>query len=535
MRILVTETLSQAGLEILASCGQVDIIKNPAPDKLLEIIPEYEALVVRSNTKVTAEVLAAGRRLKVVGRAGTGVDNIELDAATQQGIFVVNAPTGNSNAVAEHTIALMLALARRVYPAVDSLKQGRWEKSGLQGQEVSGKTLGLIGLGRIGSLVASKAKGLDMRAIAHDPYASPERAASSGVELISLETLLAEADFISVHTPLTPQTRGLVDGAKLALLKPTAYIINCARGGIIDEAALEEALRNGRLAGAALDVFEQEPATDNPLVGLPNVIATPHVGASTSEAQENVATDVALSVVDVLEGRMPSSPVNVPYLPPQAASFLAPYIDLAQRLGSFFVQWRGEISDAVELVYDGELCEHDTQVLTSAFLAGLLAPAYSEPVNIVNVHRLASERGLVISEVRRGHARQLGNLITARYPEADSDQNISGTLIQGRPLLVALDSQRLECVLQGHMLLDLHHDRPGIVGRLGLILGERGINISFVQMSRAHRGGPSIMILGLDDPADETIMERVVQVPNVQRARMVTLAPLPGYQDPPIA
>jgi D-3-phosphoglycerate dehydrogenase len=534
VRILVTETLGQAGLDILSSCCQVEVVKNPTPERLLEIIPAYEALVVRSNTKVTVDVLEAGKRLKVVGRAGTGVDNIDLDAATKRGIFVVNAPTGNSNAVAEHTIALMLTLARRIYPAVDSLKQGRWEKSALQGQEVLGKTLGLIGLGRIGSLVASKAKGLDMRVVAHDPYASPERAASSGVELVSLETLLAEADFISVHTPLTPQTRGLVDGTKLALLKPTAYIINCARGGIIDEVALEEALREGRLAGAALDVFEHEPATHHPLVGLPNVIATPHVGASTNEAQENVATDVAQSVVDVLEGRMPSSPVNVPYLPPQAASFLAPYIDLAQRLGSFFVQWRGEIADSVELIYDGELCEHDTQVLTSAFLAGLLTPAYSEPVNIVNVHRLASDRGLVVSEMRRGQSRQLGNLITARYPNGDRDRNISGTLIQGRPHLVALDSQRLDCVLQGNMLLDLHHDRPGIVGRMGLILGERGINISFVQMSRAHRGGPSIMILGLDDPADEAIMERVTEVPNVQRARMVNLTPLPGYQDPPI-
>lgn len=535
MRILITETLGEAGLEILATCGQVDVVKNPSPEALLELIPAYEALVVRSNTKVTAEVLEAGRRLKVVGRAGTGVDNIDLDAATKQGIFVVNAPTGNSNAVAEHTIALMLALARRIYPAVDSLKQGRWEKSSLQGHEVLGKTLGLIGLGRIGSLVASKAKGLDMRVIAHDPYASPERAASSGVELVSLETLLAEADFVSVHTPLTPQTKGLVDADKLTLLKPTAYVINCARGGIVDETALEAALREGRLAGAALDVFEQEPATHHPLVGLPNVIATPHVGASTNEAQENVAIDVALSVKDVLEGRMPSSPVNVPYLPPQAASFLAPYIDLAQRLGSFFVQWRGELHDTVELIYDGDLCDHDTQILTSAFLAGLLAPAYSEPVNIVNVQRLASERGLVTSEVRRGHARQLGNLITARYPEASSDQNISGALIQDQPHLVALDSQRLDCVLQGHMLVDLHHDRPGIVGRMGLILGERDINISFVQMSRVHRGGPSIMILGLDDPADESIMEQVVQVPNVQRVRMVTLPALPGYQDPPIA
>jgi D-3-phosphoglycerate dehydrogenase len=535
MRILVTESLGDPGLEILAECGQLDVVNNPSPAALIEMIPGYEALIVRSRTRVTADVLDAGSKLKVVGRAGTGVDNIDLDAATKHGVFVVNAPTGNSNAVAEHTIALMLALARRIHPAVNSLKQGRWEKSSLQGNEVLGKTLGLIGLGRIGSLVASKAKGLDMRVIAHDPYASPERAASSGVELVSLDTLLGEADFVSVHTPLTPQTKGLVDAEKLALLKPTAYVINCARGGIVNEAALEAALREERIAGAALDVFEQEPATEHPLIELPNVIATPHVGASTNEAQENVARDVALSVKDVLEGRMPANPVNVPYLPPQAADFLAPYIDLAERLGSLFLQWRGELSDTVELIYDGDLCEHDTQVLTSAFLAGLLGPAYGEPVNIVNVQRLAAERGLVTSEVRRGHTRVAGNLITARYPDADADQNVSGTLVRDEPHLVALDGQRLDCVLQGHMLVDLHHDRPGIVGRMGLILGERDINISFVQMSRAHRGGPSIMILGLDDPADEAIMEQVVEVPNVQRVRMVSLPTLPGYQEPPLA
>ncbi|HHX45638.1 MAG TPA: phosphoglycerate dehydrogenase [Chloroflexi bacterium] len=531
MRVLITEPLSEPGLQVLREAADVDVRTGLSPEELMSAIGAYDALVVRSATQVTASLLEAGCRLRVVGRAGTGVDNIDVDAATRRGIVVVNAPAGNSNAVAEHTIALMLALARRIYPAVSSFKAGRWEKRTLQGFEIKDKTLGLVGLGRIGMLVASKSRGLEMRVIAHDPYVSPERAASSGVELASLEEVLSAADFVSVHTPLSPATRGMIGARELALLKPTAYLLNCARGGIVDEEALREALERGVLAGAALDVFEQEPATDNPLIGLPNVIATPHLGASTAEAQEHVALDVARSVVDVLAGRIPEGPVNLPYVPPKAVEFLQPYIDLATRLGSFFVQWRGGLLGRLELVYEGEICEYDTRVLTSAFLAGLLAPVSAGPVNLVNASQYADERGLVVSEARLGRGTRYGSLITARFAGTSEPMDISGALIQGEPHLVGLDGQRLDCVVQGCMLVDLHHDRPGIVGRMGQILGQADINIGFVQMSRVTRGGASIMILGLDECVPADLMPRFLEVPNVQRVRMVTLPPYNGHED----
>jgi D-3-phosphoglycerate dehydrogenase len=527
MKILVADGLSQAGLAYLAEHAEVDARQGVSPDELLRIVGEYDALIVRSASQVTAEVIAAGQRLQVIGRAGVGVDNIDIDAATRQGVVVVNAPAGNSNAVAEHTIALLLALARRLHPAIASLKEGRWEKSGLQGIEVLGKVLGLVGLGRIGTLVASKAKGLDMRVMAYDPYISSARAASLGVELATLQEVLAQSDFISVHTPLTPQTHGMLGRAQLALVKPTAYLLNCARGGIIDEAALDEALSQGRIAGAALDVFEVEPAVHSHLVDLPNVIATPHVGASTAEAQEQVAMDVARAVVDVLQGRIPETPVNMPYVPSKALGFLQPYMDLAQRMGRFFMQWHGELTNRLELVFEGEVCQYDTRLLTSAFLMGLLSPVTAETVNIVNANVVASRRGLAVSEMCVPKSAVYDNLVTARLHNGDARRSIAGTLIQGEPSLVSLDEQRLQCVLAGNMLVDLHHDRPGIVGRLGLMLGDAGINISFVQMSRAQRGGSQIMILGLDEPAPAALLPRLLDAPNVLRVRPVSLPTFP--------
>lgn len=531
MKILVTEPLGDIGLAILRESAEVDVQLGLTPQELIAIIPGYDALVVRSATKVTTEVISAGQCLRVIGRAGTGVDNIDVEAATRRGIVVVNAPTGNSNAVAEHTIALMLCLARRLYPAIASLKEGRWEKRSLEGCEVKGKTLGLVGLGRIGALVASKARGLEMRVIAFDPYTSQEKAASCGVELVALDKLLAEADFVSVHTPLTSETRGLLGAQQLAKLKPTAYVINCARGGIIDERALQVALEEGRLAGAALDVFEVEPAVGNELIHLPNVIATPHLAASTIEAQANVAVDVAHSVVAVLAGRLPASPVNLPYLPPKAAEFLSPYIDLAERLGGFFIQWRGELASRLELTYEGQLCDYDTRLLSGAFLSGLMAPISEEHVSVVNAAQVAEQRGLTVSEVRRGRREHYDNLITARFPEAPEEQSIAGTIIHGEPHLVGLDGYRLDCIAQGYMLVDLHIDRPGIVGSMGTLLGQAGINISFVQMSRVSRGGSQIMILGLDEEVSATLLASLSEIPNVRRVRPVTLSPLKDRPD----
>ncbi len=526
MKILVTETISQVGLDRLRRYAQVDVRKDLSHDELRDSIEQYDALIVRSGTKVTSHILSAGKQLRVVGRAGTGVDNIDVDAATEEGIAIVNAPTGNSNAVAEQTIALMLALARRLYPAIASLKAGRWEKNSLQGIEVRGKTLGLIGLGRIGSLVASKAKALEMRVITFDPYASEERAASSGVSLVSLEDLLTTSDFVSVHTPLTPETRGMIGTEELAKLKPSAYIINCARGGIVDEQALKLALEAERIAGAALDVFAEEPAVDNELLESPHLITTPHLGGSTAEAQDSVALDVAQAVIDVLEGGMPATPVNMPYLPPKAAEFLQRYTDLAQRLGSFFVQWHGRLPSKIELTYEGKVRQYDTRILTSAFLAGLLSPISTEPVNMVNALHATEERGIAISEMRQGRREHFESVLRARFDTEDEEQSIAGTILQDHPYLVSLDGQRLECVVQGHMLVDSHHDRPGIVGAMGQILGENNINISFAQLSRTSRGGRSIMILGLDEKAPPDVLEELARVPNVCRVRMVDLKPL---------
>jgi D-3-phosphoglycerate dehydrogenase len=531
MRILVTETIGASGLQLLQEHTDVDQRLKLSPAELLEIIGQYDGLVVRSSTQVTAELLQAGERLRVVGRAGTGVDNIDVDAATERGILVVNAPAGNSNAVAEHTIALILALARRLFPAVSALKAGRWEKSHLQGIEVRGKVLGLVGLGRIGRMVASKARALEMRVMAFDPYVAPGGAASLGVQLVSLEELLSTADFISIHTPLTPTTHWMIGAEQLALIKPEAFLINCARGGLIDERALCEALAAGKLAGAGLDVFEQEPVCDQDLVSLPNVIATPHVGASTAEAQENVSLDVARAIVDYAEGRFPETPVNVPYLAPQAAEYLLPYIDLADRMGSFFVQWRARISGPIELTYTGELCDYDTRVLTSAFLAGLLRPVTAEPVNVVNARHIAAQSGLEVSETCLARPDRHGSLISASMVNGDEPRDIAGSVINQEPHLTQLDGQSMTCVLQGHMLVDEHHDRPGIVGNLGQLLGARNVNISFAQLGRARRGGQAILILGLDEALPKAVLPEILNLPNIVRARAVALPLLPGFDE----
>jgi len=530
MRILVTETLGDSGMAYLRQHADVDQRLRLSHDELSAILPGYDALIVRSSTRVDESLLQAGTRLRVVGRAGTGVDNIDVDAATRLGILVVNAPAGNSNAVAEHTIALMLAMARQLVPAVCSVKEGRWEKSRLQGIEVRNKTLGLVGLGRIGRLVASKAKGLEMRVVACDPFISAGGAASIGVDLLPLEDVLRTADFISVHTPLTPATHGMIGARELALLKPEAFLVNAARGGLIDEAALRDALDAGTIAGAALDVFEAEPVQDESLIAQERLIATPHLGGSTAEAQENVALDVAQAVVDYLQGRFPSNPVNVPYVAPQEAEYLQPYIDLADRLGTFFIQWRARISGPLELVFDGDVCEYDTRVLTAAFLAGLLRSATAEPVNIVNARHVAARAGLEVSEKSLSRPDRLGSRVTARMLNGPEPRDISGTIINGHPHITGLDGHRLDCVAQGHMLVDVHHDVPGIVGNLGQLLGSNGINISFAQMGRASRGGEAIMILGVDEALPARMIPLILELPNIHTVRAVELPPLPGYE-----
>jgi len=523
MKVLVTEPLAEEGLALLREGAEVDMRLGLDAEQLAEVIGHYDALVVRSGTPVTASVIEAARRLKVIGRAGAGVDNIDLAAATRRGILVVNAPGSNSIAVAEHTLALMLALARRIPQADAKLRAGRWEKRSLAGVELRGKTLGIIGLGRVGTAVARRAAGLEMRLMAYDPFVAVDHAARLGVRLVSLDELLRTADFVSIHAPLTDLTRGMIGARELALMKPTAYLINCARGGIVDEEALARALAEGRLAGAALDVFAHEPPFDSPLLASEKVILTPHLGGSTQEAQRNVAVDVAQQVLAVLKGELPRYPVNAPALPPEELAELGPYIDLAERLGRFYAQLAGNNLVGVELVYAGEVAEHDTSLLKAAALVGLLSPISEEPVNLVNAELVAKGRGLVVEEHKSPVAEHFTGLISLRLSTTAGERLVSGTVMRGEPHIVRIDDFWLDFVAAGILLVSEHIEGPGILGRVGTLLGEAGVNISFVQTGRKGRGKRGVMVLGLDDPVTPQLLSEIMALPSIRAARVVKL------------
>ncbi len=523
MKVLVTETLAKEGLELLRRHLEVDVRLKLTPDQLLQIIGGYQALIVRSATKVTAPLIEAGQKLQVIGRAGTGVDNIDLEAATRRGVLVVNAPGGNSVAVAEHTIALMLALARHLPQADASLRAGRWERKKLAGTEVRGKTLGTIGLGRVGAEVARRANGLEMEVIAYDPFVPVEHATRCGVRLVPLEELLSEADFISIHAPATDLTLGMIGAKALSMVKPTARLINCARGGIVDEEALAAALDEGRLAGAALDVFECEPPEDSPLLRSDKVIVTPHLGASTREAQRNVAMEVAAQVVDVLNGEPPRYPVNVPFMSAEEMMELKPYIDLAQRLGGFYARTAVNNLRGLELAYSGEVTEHNTALLTAAAIVGLLSPISEEPVNLVNARLAATERGWTVTERVSPAIENFASLITLQASTTSGERLVAGTVMRDEPHIVRIDDFWLDFVARGLLLVSEHTERPGIIGRMGTLLGEAGISISFIQTGRKERGGPGVMVTGLDDPVAPELLETIKALPSVRSARVVKL------------
>ncbi|MGQ9733398.1 MAG: phosphoglycerate dehydrogenase, partial [Candidatus Zipacnadales bacterium] len=507
--VLVTEPLAHEALVLLREEVQVDVREGLAQAQLAEIIEGYEGLIVRSATRVTEALIRTGKRLQVIGRAGIGVDNIDLDAATRRGIVVVNAPAGNTIAVAEHTIGLMLSLARHIPQADAMLRAGRWEKKNLTGVEVRGRILGVIGLGQIGTAVARRAIGLEMEVIAHDPFVSVDRAAREGVRLVTLEELLRTADFISIHAPLTDRTRGMIDAQALTLVKPTARLINCARGGIVDEAALVEALESGRLAGAALDVFEHEPLTDSPLLRNGRVILTPHLGAATEEAQLSVALEIAKQVLDVLNGLPPHYPVNAPFLASEELEELGPYIDLAQRLGSFYAQVAGNNLVRLEMTYGGDVAERNTELLRAALLVGLLSSISEEPLNLVNATVIAQSRGLMLVEHKTPQAENFAGLITLRASTTQGERVLAGTVMRGEPHIVCIDEYWLDFVAEGLLLVSEHIEQPGIIGRMGTLLGNAGINISFVQVGRRQRGGPGVMVLGIDDPLSPEVLAQV--------------------------
>jgi D-3-phosphoglycerate dehydrogenase len=523
-RVLVTDPIAPDGVAYLRQHATVEVLTGLAPRDLLDAVGEYEALVVRSETKVTRAVIEAGRNLRVIGRAGVGVDNIDVDAATSRGVLVVNTPAGNKVAVAEHTIGLLLAAARFIPQANASLRRGEWQRSRYMGSEIRNKVLAIIGLGRIGREVARRAQAFEMRVVGFDPYVGAELARRFGVELLDLPMLLRTADFLSIHTPATAQTQGLLGAAELALLKPTAYILNCARGGIVDESALADALQQGTIAGAALDVFTQEPPGDHPLLHLDNVVATPHLGASTREAQVNVALEVAEQVVAALDGRPTVYAVNAPIVLPEAQAALEPYLRLCETLGQASTQLAEGQFGSVEVTYSGEIAEHDTAALQATVIRGLLAPISEEPVNLVNALVAARRRGLRVTERKTTAPETYTNLVTVALHTDRGERIVTGTVVNGEPQIVSIDGYEVNLVPRGEfILLSRHVDRPGIIGTVGMLLGEADINISSMRVGRERPRGEALMVLTVDDPIPPEVLERIRAVTDIAQIRVIRL------------
>jgi len=523
-RVLVCDSIAPEGIEALARGAAVDARTDVTAEGLLSIVGEYDGLVVRSRTRITAAVLAAAKRLRVVGRAGTGVDNIDVPAATERGIVVVNAPTGNTLSAAEHTIAVLLALARNVPSADAALRTGRWERERLMGVELRGKTLGLVGMGQVGTEVASRARSFEMRLLAHDPFVSEERAARLGVELVPLERLLAESDFVTLHVPLTDGTRGLIGEAEMARMKRGARLVNTARGGLVDETALLRAIEEGKLAGAALDVFEREPLGDSPLLRNERVVLTPHLGASTSEAQERVAIDVAEEILAVLAGAPARYAVNTPLLPPETLSFLAPHMTVATRVASVATQLCAGQLGTVELDYAGDIAAHDTTPLRAAAIRGLLAPISTELVNIVNADLVARRRGLRIQERKSASQEVYNNLVTVRLATSAGTVTVSGTLAHDGPHVVRVEDFWVDVPpTGGWLMLCRNRDRPGMIGAVGMLLGSFDVNISYMNVGRTAVRGDALMVITLDDPLAPEQLRRVEEIPDIRNVRLVRL------------
>ncbi|GFN23083.1 phosphoglycerate dehydrogenase [Thermanaeromonas sp. C210] len=525
MRVLALDHIDPQGLKILEEAGlEVEARGKMDEEELKKVLPLYDALIVRSATRVTAAAMAGARRLRIIGRAGVGTDNIDVAAATERGILVVNAPEGNTVAAAEHTLALMLALARNIPQADKFLKEGIWEKKKFLGVELKDKTLGILGLGKIGSEVARRARAFDMRLLAYDPFVPPEQAERLEVGLAPLEQVLKEADFLTIHLPLTKDTYHLLGRRELGLMKPGARLLNVARGGIVDEEALYDALAGGHLAGAALDVFEQEPVTASPLFRLANVIVTPHLGASTAEAQRAVAAEVAQDVVRCLKGEPVHNAVNIPVVRGPQAEVLRPYLELAERLGGFLGQlMEGPVLEA-ELTVDGDLAQYDLSPLTSSFLKGLLRPLLGDAVNYVNAPVVAKKRGI---RVRENKSRDMGyytNLVRARLQGRREEFLAAGTVNQaGEPRLVGLNGYSLDAGLKGHMLYVPHIDRPKIIGPVGLAMGDHGINIAAMQVGRREAGGEAVMIMSIDSEVPREVLQVLRRISGVLDVRYLHL------------
>src|SRR5688500_8983249 len=529
-RILVVEPVAQAGVDLLAAAHDTELRSGLGRDAVLGLLGEnggWDALVVRSQTRVDAELLsAAAPRLSVVGVASVGIDRIDVEAATRAGVMVVNAPTGNTIAAAEHTMALMLALLRHVPTADASVRAGEWERGRYTGRELRGKTLGLVGLGKIGKAVARRATGFEMRVITSDPYLTEDQAAEFGAKLVGLAELLHRSDVISVHTPLTAQTRGMLGRAQLEATKPGAFVLNVARGGIVDESALADALASGHLAGAAVDVYSAEPMTaDNPLRAAPNLVLTPHLGASTAEAQDRVALEMAEQVLLALSGVTPPYAVNAPAVGPETAPRLRPYVELGRRLAILARQLAPSAFDALSLTYAGEIAAGECAPIRTAAVAGILEAVTDQRVNAVNADLVAHERGLTVREERTTSSEPWASLVELSVGPADGPPlvTLAGSTAHGRPHLARLDGFAIDAELVGTLLVTRHHDRPGVVGKVGTLLAESGINISSLELSRLSERGEAMMCVSIDDPAEGQVLERLRAIDGMRSVLAVEL------------
>lgn len=527
IKILVSDQLSEEGLKILKDVKEfrVDVNTELKPDALKEVIKDYDALIVRSATKVTKDIISAASKLKVVGRAGVGLDNVDLEAATQKGIIVMNTPAGNTISTAEHTVSMILALSRNIAQASASTKKGEWKRSKFMGVELYGKALGIVGFGRIGREVAKRALSFGMNVMVYDPFLSREVAEGLGVDVVELKDLLAGADYITVHTPLTEETKHLISTQEFAIMKKGVRVINCARGGIIDEIALVNAIKEGKVAGAALDVFEKEPvAPENELLKLDNVVVTPHLGASTEEAQVNVAIEVSEIVRDALLGKGIRNAANYPSVEAEAFKVLEPYINLSEKLGIFTAQLVEGRYEEIKISYSGEIIKHDLSPLTMSLIKGVLSPILKETVNFVNALSLAKERGIKVTESKLSKEAEFVNLIQIEVRTDKESRRVAGTLSANKqPRIVKVDDYYVEATPGGVMIMIQNWDKPGIIGSLGTLLAKNNINIATMTFGRQEPGGKAISVFNVDSPITADMLDKIRKLENILTAKVINI------------
>ncbi|MDD4252635.1 MAG: phosphoglycerate dehydrogenase [Methanoculleus horonobensis] len=520
-RVLVSDPLAEEGIDILKGFADVDVNTGLTEDQLVAVIGGYDALLVRSGTEVTARVIDAGEKLKFIGRAGAGVDNIDTEAATRRGIVVANAPEGNTLAATEHTMAMMLSLARNIPQATASLKKGEWKRSKFMGVELNDKVLGIMGFGRIGREVAKRAQAMEMKCIAYDPFISSERAATLGVEMVPMEELFRRADVITVHTPLIKETRHVINARSIATMRDGVRLINCARGGIIDEQALADAIASGKVAGAALDVFESEPPTDSPVLGLDQVIVTPHLGASTVEAQQNVAISVANQCISVLSGGAAKYVVNAPMIPAEQQAVVEPYAVLAQKMGSLLIQLIEGRLASITITYGGEAAAlPNTKFITRVILKGMLDPILQAPVNFVNAEFVAKERGIRLSETTTEEAQGFRNIISITAKTDKMSESVSGSVsAPDHARIVSIGGYMTDLTPTGHVVISRHIDKPGVIGKAATILGRANVNIAGMQVGRFKPGQEALMVLTVDSAVPADAMDEIKKIDGIHTAK----------------